>query len=56
MSNSETGDVKASSEISNIYVELGFLSETLNTLMDMTKDQAEAITAILTHLNKKQDK
>jgi len=56
MSESDMGDVKASQDISNIYVELGFLNETLNTLMDMTKDQAEAITAILTHLNKKQDK
>lgn len=56
MNNSETGDVKSSQEISNIYIELGFMNETLNTLMDMTKDQAEAITAILTHLNKKQDK
>ena len=56
MNKSETEDVTASQEISRIYLELGFLNETVNTLMDLTKDQGKAITAILTHLNKKQDK
>lgn len=56
MSNSETGDVKFSQEISQLYIELGFLNETLNALMDLTKDQGKAITAILTHLNKNQEK
>ena len=56
MSDSETREVTASQEISKIYIELGFLNKTLNTLMDLTKEQAKAITAILIHLNKKEEK
>ena len=43
-----------SSKLANVYVELGFLKDTLNELMDLTKNQGEAITAILTHLKEKE--
>lgn len=42
-----------SSNLANVYVELGFLKDTLNELMDLTKNQGEAITTILTHLKEK---
>lgn len=53
MGNSEAGEVTVSKEISTLYIELGFLNETVNTLLDLTKKQAEAITSILKYLNKK---
>ncbi len=56
MSKSEKEKIGISPQIANIYVELGFLKDTLNSLMDLTKDQGKAITAILTHLNKKEEK
>lgn len=56
MSNSETGDVKNSQEISKLHIEVEFLSQTVNTLIDLTKDHQEAISAILTHLNDKKEK
>ena len=56
MSESDTGDVKASQEISKLYIEMWFLKETQNILMDIIKDQGKAITVILAHLKEKKGK
>lgn len=45
--------IKTSPEISRLYVEMEFMRQTINTLMDIVRDQGKAITAILTELNKK---
>jgi len=53
MSKSEASELTISKEISTLYIELNFLNETVNTLLDLTKEQAEAINAILKYLNEK---